>query len=240
MKTFLKGIIFALILVLIFNPSISSLKANAATSLTEKAESELDSLDNYLNDYSTNTAEKSGVTGMTNQEIEKDVSSIKKQIDDLSTEKKEKLAYYLSNPAALQKALEDENNNDVVLEEEMDQPPVNLYSVTSTRNATYSYTMKLFKIKMTKYVVSVKYQTSGGRVKKIVASSGYLDKNYNPIVRTARIQKTAWIANNRAKTTSRFSYSLINKSYGIQIGTVTLHVEGTSGGARYNGYAKLS
>ncbi|EFR85735.1 hypothetical protein NT04LM_0859, partial [Listeria monocytogenes FSL F2-208] len=44
----------------------------------------------------------------------------------------------------------------------------------------------------------------------------------------------------RAKTTSRFHYSLFSKSQVIQLGTVTLHVEGTSGGARYNAYAKLS
>ncbi|MGJ8730977.1 hypothetical protein ACRW9N_10960 [Listeria aquatica] len=246
MKKTLKGFITVLILALAFFPLIGSSNVSAAetTSPTEKTKKELESLKNYLDDYSVQTANENDVTDITQEEIENEVDSIKNEIDNLTPEEKEKLAYYFSNPDAMQKAIEDENNTDIVIDEEeidsqSDFTPF-ARAVTKTRNASYSYSMKFFGITMTKYVVSVKYQTSGGRVKKIVTSSGYVDKNYNPVVKTSRFEKNAWIANNRAKTTSRFSYKLIHKNYGIRVGTVTIHVEGTSGGARYNAYAKLS
>ncbi|WP_088816181.1 MULTISPECIES: hypothetical protein [Listeria] len=200
-------------------------------------------MDSYLDNYSVETAEENGVENANSETIRNDINELKEELANLSEEEQEKLAYYFSDPEAMQAAIEDDANEDVIIESEdvfESTKPLLKAGVTKTRNATHSYSMKFFGITMTKYVVSVKYTTSGGTVKSIVSSSGYVDKNYNPTVKTSRIEKNAWIANNRAKTTSRFKYSLVHKEYGVELGTITVHVEGTSGGGKYNGYAKIS
>ncbi|EHR3850539.1 hypothetical protein KTZ03_002465 [Listeria monocytogenes] len=245
MKKSLKVFLFIMVVILVIAQPTTFAKADTTKGPEQNIVDDMESLKEYLEDYTLSTANENGVENATEEGIEKDVKKIEEQVENLSKENQEKFFYYLSNPEAMQAALEDENNKDIVLEEVTTDTPVftrNLLqaALTKTRNASYTYSMKFFKIEMTRYVVAVKYTTSGGTVKKIVSLSGYVDKNLNPAVKTSRIEKSAWIANNRAKTTSRFHYSLFSKSQVIQLGTVTLHVEGTSGGARYNAYAKLS
>ncbi|MBC1807748.1 hypothetical protein HCJ40_12045 [Listeria sp. FSL L7-0993] len=245
MKKSLKVFLFIIVAILVIVQPTTFAKADTTKVFEQNTINDMESLKEYLDDYSLSTAADNGIENVTEESIEKDVRKVEEQVGNLSKKDQEKFFYYLSNPEAMQVALEDENNKDIVLEEVTTDTPVftrNLLqaAVSKTRNASYTYSMKLFKIEMTRYVVAVKYTTSGGTVKKIVSSSGYVDKNLNPAVKTSRIEKDTWIANNRAKTTSRFHYSLFSRSQVIQIGTVTLHVEGTSGGARYNAYAKLS
>lgn len=70
--------------------------------------------------------------------------------------------------------------------------------------------VSVFNVKVVEFRMELGYQVQSGKVLKINYSNAYTSRNWNPMVQTSLLQKSAWVSagGSYAKMNARFSYNI--------------------------------
>lgn len=179
--------------------------------------------ENYLAHYDENAAKAAGVSP---EYIAAAVMESGKALQDfkaLSPEDQEKLVESFTKL--------DPINTET--EETVTQQPI---QTQGDKGVSYENSVKFFGAPVTTYRVSVNYNVTKGKVKKINSSSARVVRNWNPVVRTGLNTggKNAWVTgDNKAAVTGSFYYQIGPiKDVGITLGNVFIKAVGDKNGKR--------
>lgn len=88
-----------------------------------------------------------------------------------------------------------------------------MYSTNATtvdKNVWSTRWVKIFDVKVIEFKMELGYQVRSGKISKINYSNAYTSRNWNPLVKTSLLQKSAWVSSGgtSARMNARFSYNL--------------------------------
>ena len=78
--------------------------------------------------------------------------------------------------------------------------------------------------------LKVRYLVKGGKIKKVLSTSAYVERNLNPLVSVQKQLSSSYIARNKVYSRAVFSYTLGIGKFGIHLGNIYLKVVGNSKG----------
>ncbi|MCY8168330.1 hypothetical protein MOD48_09545 [Bacillus spizizenii] len=217
-----KWILFMIISFVTLGLCFPSQNASATTNLDTRYTPE--QYEEYLANYDLETAKQAGVSPEYRAAAVMESSQILKEFKALSEEEQHKLVNNFTNTQPVIDTSE-------FTDEESD------FSTQADKTISYQDAIKWLGIggAQTTYKVSVTYDVSKGKVKKIRKSSAYVVRNWNPSVTTALNPggKSHWVTgDNKAAVEASFYYKIGVSGVGIQIGNVHLKAVGDKNGKR--------
>ncbi|HEO2443947.1 hypothetical protein ABEY09_28220 [Bacillus paranthracis] len=199
------------------------LPSGAASAEEVKSQYTPQDYEKYLANYDSDAAEAAGVSPEYISSAVMEAGKILEDFKALSKEDQEKFveSFTKIDPINIEE-------NEVVVDD-----PIN---AMGDKSVSYENSVKFFGVPQTTYKVSVNYNVSGGKVKKINSSNARVVRNLNPVVRTGLNTggKNAWVTgDNKAAVTGSFYYQIGPiKDIGITLGNVFIKAVGDKNGKR--------